>query len=56
VGTVLAIRLHLTITQAVSPDMEIRVAHVSRQENGTWVLGAAFATQLSEEKLQRYLS
>jgi hypothetical protein len=56
VGNFLTVRLYDSLGQPVSPDMEIRVAHASQQANGTWVLGAAFTTQLSETEVQRYLS
>jgi hypothetical protein len=56
VGAILVIRLHASLGEPISPDMEIRLVHTTPQANGTWVLGAAFMEELTESQLQTYLS
>jgi hypothetical protein len=56
VGVVLTVRLHSFTGLRISPAMDVRVVHTSKNENGTWVLGMAFAEELSEAELQAWLA
>ena len=56
VGTLLAIQLHAPTGEPISSVLDVRVVRADEQANSTWVLGAAFASELSEIELETLLS
>ncbi|MBL8794701.1 MAG: PilZ domain-containing protein [Planctomycetia bacterium] len=55
-GTLLSIRLHAPSGESLSPVLEVRIVRATQQPNGTWHLGAAFTTDLSDAELDAWLT
>jgi hypothetical protein len=53
VDSVLTIRLRTP--SAKSPPLQVRVIYSSQQTNGTWVLGAGFTKEITENELQELI-
>lgn len=53
-GTLLTVALH-SDSEKYSRTLEACVVHVTRQVEGSWLIGCAFAGQLSEAELQAIL-
>ncbi|MGE3808408.1 MAG: PilZ domain-containing protein [Gemmataceae bacterium] len=55
VGTVVSVRL-CSLTGKWLPAVRVRVVHATEQDNGTWIMGAAFARPLEEEEVMALLA
>lgn len=55
IGTALTLGLRSLSNKTMAP-VQVRVVHVTEQANGTYVLGVAFLTPLSDSEVQDMLS